>query len=77
MYIVGGVKMEYEIKSSRKLKDDEIREILDSIRIKKEKHNIKNQCNMIKVIEKYFPNFIEEGLFLEDILYKILKEKIN
>ncbi len=69
--------MKYEIKSNKKLTDDEIREILDAIRIKKENHNIKTQCNMIKVIEKYFPNFIEEGLFLEDILYKILKEKIN
>lgn len=69
--------MKYEIKSNKKLTDDEIREILDAIRIKKENHNIKTQRNMIKVIEKYFPNFIEEGLFLEDILYKILKEKIN
>lgn len=32
---------------------------------------------MLQVIEKYFPNFMEEGLFVEDILYKILKDKVE
>lgn len=69
--------MYYGIKSNKKLTDDEIREILEAIKTKKENHNIENQCNMIVVIEKFFPNFIEEGLFLEDILYKILKDKVD
>lgn len=68
--------MKYEIKSSRKLKDDQIREILEAIRVEKENHNVKNTCNMLKVVEKYFPTFLEDGLFLEDILYKILKDKV-
>lgn len=69
--------MNYEIKSSKKLKDDEIREILEAIKTKKENHNVKNIFNMLQVIEKYFPNFMEEGLFVEDILYKILKDKVE
>lgn len=69
--------MKYEIKSNKELKDDEIREILEAIRVEKENHNVINTFNMLKVVEKYFPTFMEDGLFLEDILYKILRDKIN
>lgn len=48
-----------------------------AIKIDRENHNVKNWWNMKKVIEKYFPNFMEENLFIEDILYIILEDKVN
>lgn len=61
----------------KRFNDDEIKEILMAIKIYREDHNVKNWWNMKKVIEKYFPNFMEERLFLEDILYIILENKVN
>ncbi|MFQ9967298.1 MAG: hypothetical protein ACLRU4_03555 [Peptoniphilus sp.] len=61
----------------KRLSDDEIKEILMAIKTDREDHNVKNWWNMKKVIEKYFPNFMEENLFIEDILYIILEDKVN
>ena len=64
--------MKYEIKSNKELKDDEIREILEAIRVEKENHNVINTFNILKRYKDKEVVGIEREYFkVEDAARKI------
>lgn len=69
--------MKKEKLCKKKLSKEEMKETLTVIKNSKVNYNVQKFFKMTEVINKYYPDFMFRGLFVEDILIDMLENTLE